>query len=65
MEDKEVTNIFPIDPNYLLWVTIKGESGKTYYIVSNKFRTEYYLFKENKQTAKKSINPMDLEKYVK
>ena len=28
MEDKEVTNIFPIDPNYLLWVTIKGESEK-------------------------------------
>lgn len=56
---------FPFDKSYLLWVTVKGESGNIYYIVSDVLRTEYYLWKGKKKTAKKSDNPMDLYKYVK
>lgn len=58
-------NIFPVDPNYLLWVTTTGESGAVYYIVSDKPRSMYYLFKGKKQTARKSPIPTDLEKYIK
>ena len=65
MLDSCITNYFPFDKNYLLWVTVKGESGTTYYIVSDQFRREYFLFKGKKQTAKKSENPLDLYKYIK
>lgn len=65
MIEPEVTTIFPINSEYLLWVTAKGESGNTYYVVSNKQRSEYYLFKGNKQTAKKAIHPNELYKYIK
>jgi len=60
-----LVNEFPIDSNYLLWVTEIGESGNTYYIVSNKMRTRYFLFKGSKKLAKESANPLDLEKYIK
>lgn len=56
---------FQFDKSLILWVTVKGESGATYYIVSDTLRREYYLYKGNKKTTKKSENPMDLYKYVK
>lgn len=63
--DSTVYTPFPYDKTLLLWVTVKGESGTTYYIVSDTLRCEYYLYKEKKKTAKKSSNPMDLYKYIK
>ena len=65
MFDNPCYSPFPFDKSYLLWVTVKGESGNIYYIVSDVLRTEYYLWKGKKKTAKKSDNPMDLYKYVK
>lgn len=65
MLDSTVCNVFPYDETMLLWVTVKGKSETTYYIVSDTLRREYYLYKGNKKTAKKSENPMDLYKYVK
>lgn len=63
--DFTVCNPFPYDETMLLWVTVIGESGTTYYIVSDTLRQEYYLYKGKKKTAKKSSNPMDLYKYMK
>jgi hypothetical protein len=65
MFDETVCTPFPYDETMLLWVTAKGESGATYYIVSDQFRKEYYLWKDKRKTAKKSANPLDLYKYVK
>lgn len=65
MLDETVCGYFPFDKTMLLWVTVKGESGTTYYIVSDTLRREYYLYKGKKKTAKKSENPADLYKYVK
>jgi hypothetical protein len=65
MLDTTICNVFPYDKTMLLWVTVKGESETTYYIVSDTLRQEYYLFKGKKKSAKKSSNPMDLYKYVK
>ena len=65
MLETTVYSQFQFDKSLILWVTIKGESGTTYYIVSDTLRREYYLYKGNKKTAKKSENPMDLYKYVK
>lgn len=59
-----LVNEFPVDSNYLLWVTEVGESGNIYYIVSDKMRTKYFLFKGSKKLAKESVNPLDLEKYI-
>lgn len=65
MLDSVICNKFPYDETMLLWVTVIGESGTTYYIVSDTLRQEYYLYKGKKKTAKKSSNPTDLYKYVK
>lgn len=65
MFDSTVCNKFPYDETMLLWVTVIGESGAIYYIVSDTLRQEYYLYKGKKKTAKKSENPQDLYKYVK
>ena len=65
MLDTTICNVFPYDETMLLWVTVIGESGTTYYIVSDTLRQEYYLYKGKKKTAKKSSNPMDLYKFVK
>lgn len=32
----------------ILWVTVKSESDKTYYITSEKMRDMYYLWTESK-----------------
>ena len=65
MLETAVNSQFQFDKSLILWVTVKGESGATYYIVSDTLRREYYLYKGEKKTAKKSENPMDLYKYVK
>ena len=65
MFDDTVCNEFSLDKTLLLWLTAKGESGATYYIVSDNLRREYFLYKGKKKTAKKSENPTDLYKYVK
>lgn len=65
MLETTVNSQFQFDKSLILWVTIKGESGATYYVVSDTLRREYYLYKGNKKTAKKSENPMDLYKYAK
>ena len=65
MFDDTVCNEFPLDKTLLLWLTAKGESGTTYYIVSDILRTEYFLYKGKKKMAKSSMNPQDLYKYVK
>ena len=65
MLDSTVCNVFPYDETMLLWLTAKGESGATYYIVSDQFRKEYFLFKGKKKTAKRSTSPLDLYRYIK
>ena len=65
MFDETVCTKFPLDETLLLWVTVKGESGDTYYIVSDTLRREYFLYKGKKKTAKKSSDPSELYKYVK
>lgn len=65
MFDSTIYNVFPYDETMLLWVTVIGESGTTYYIVSDTLRQEYYLYKGKKKTAKKSEIPTDLYKFVK
>lgn len=65
MLETAVNSQFQFDKSLILWVTVKGESGTIYYIVSDTLRREYYLYKGEKKTAKKSENPMDLYKYVK
>ena len=65
MIDNTVANYFPIDSNYLLWVTHKTTDGQLWYVVSDLLRNEYYLFKGKRQLRYKSDNPLDLYKYIK
>jgi hypothetical protein len=65
MLETTVNSQFQFDKSLILWVTVKGESGAIYYIVSDTLRREYYLYKGKKKTAKKSEIPTDLYKYVK
>ena len=65
MLDDTVCNEFPLDKTLLLWLTYKSEDGHFYYVVSDKFRNEYYLFKDKRKLAKKSSNPCDLYKFMK
>ena len=64
MFDDTVCNEFPLDKTLLLWLTYVGKK-QTWYVVSDKMRTTYYLFKNNKQTRYKSDNPLSLYKYIK
>lgn len=64
MFDETVCSIFPIDKNYYLWLTYTTESGQVWYIVSDKQRTEYFLFKGKRKTAKKATNPLELYKHI-
>lgn len=52
MFDETVCTTFPYDETLLLWVTVKGDSGTTYYIVSDTLRHEYYLYKGKKKNSK-------------
>ena len=51
MFDSTICNPFPYDETMLLWVTVIGESGTTYYIVSDTLRQEYYLYKGKKKNS--------------
>lgn len=64
MFDETVCNKFPYDETMLLWVTVVGESGTTYYIVSDTLRQEYYLYKGKKKTKWVSDNPHELERHI-
>lgn len=63
--DKTICTEFEYDPQYLLWLTYKSKNGHFYYVVSDKTRSEYYLFKDRRKLKKKSSNPLDLYKYIK
>lgn len=65
MIDETIENYFPINKDYLLWVTHKTRDGQLWYIVSDLLRNEYYLFKGKRQLKHKSDNPQDLYKYIK
>lgn len=65
MIDDTVANYFPINNNFLLWVTHKTTDGQLWYVVSDLFRNEYYLFKGKRQLRYKSDIPLDLYKYIK
>lgn len=65
MLDETVCTEFEYNPQYYLWLTYKSESGHFYYVVSDKMRTEYYLFKDKRKLAKKAMIPTDLYKYIK
>jgi hypothetical protein len=65
MFDETVCDYFPFGKNLLLWVTVVSETNKTYYIISDKFRNEYTLWKGNRQTRYKNSNPVELYKYIK
>ena len=65
MLDSTVCTPFEYDNSLFIWLTYTAESGQVWYVTSNRMRTEYYLFKGKKQTAKKSTNPLDLYKYIK
>lgn len=64
MFDDTVCNEFPLDKTLLLWLTYVGKK-QTWYVVSDKMRTTYYLFKNNKPTRYKSDSPLSLYKYIK
>ncbi len=55
--------------NQILWVTVIGESGATYYITSDKLRTAYTLWKNKGAkialTKYQSANPLELYGYCK
>ena len=65
MLDSTICNPFPYDETMLLWVTVIGESGTTYYIVSDTLRQEYYLYKGKKKTKWESDNPLSLYNKIK
>lgn len=65
MLETTINSQFQFDKSLILWVTIKGESGTTYYVVSDILRTEYQLWKGAKKTKWSSDNPLDLNKYIK
>lgn len=65
MLDSCVTNRFQYDKNLLLWLTYTGEDGQVWYIVSDLYRNEYQLWKDNKKTRYISDNPEDLYKHIK
>ena len=65
MLEQELLTVFPHNPSEYLWLTYTASDGKKWYITSDKMRTEYYLYKEKKKTARKAINPCDLYKYIK
>ena len=65
MLDSTICNPFPYDETMLLWVTVVGESGTTYYIVSDTLRQEYYLYKGKKKTKWESDNPLSLYDKIK
>lgn len=47
-----------------LWLTYTSSKGTKYYITSDFYRKEYYLYKEDKQTKHKSSSPLELYKYM-
>ena len=51
MLDSTICNAFPYDETMLLWATVIGEGGTTYYIVSDTLRQEYYLYKDKKKAV--------------
>lgn len=63
--DETVCTEFEYDPQYYVWLTYKSENGHFYYVVSDKMRNEYYLFKGKRKLTKKSNNPTDLYKHLK
>ena len=65
MFDDTVCTPFPIDNNYLLWLTHKTSNGKVWYITSDKMRTEYQLWNGKKKTARKAVDANELYKYIK
>lgn len=65
MFDNPCYSPFPYDKSLILWLTQMGESGTTYYIVSDAFRRKYYLWKEKKKTRWESDNPMSLYPHIK
>ena len=65
MLETTVNSQFQFDKSLILWLTVKGESGATYYVVSDIFRNEYQLWKGSKKTKWSSDNPLDLNKYIK
>lgn len=65
MLETTVNSQFQFDKSLILWVTIKGESGTTYYIVSDILRTKYQLWKGKKKTKWESDNPLSLYDKIK
>lgn len=65
MLDSTVSNYFPYNKNLLLWVTEISETGKTYYIVSDTLRREYYLYNNKNKMLIESKSPIELSKRIK
>lgn len=65
MFDETVCSEFPIDKNYLLWLTYTTANKKVWYVTSDKMRTEYQLWNGKKKTAHKAIKPNELYKHIK
>lgn len=65
MINETVCTEFATAPEYFLWLTYTAESGAVYYVVSDRLRTEYYLFKGKRKLSKKSSNPSDLYAFMK
>lgn len=65
MLDQTLLTIFPFDKNYYLWLTYTTETGKVWYITSDKMRTEYQLWNGKKKTTRKAIDANELYKYIK
>jgi len=65
MFEETVCSEFPIDKNYLLWLTYTAANKKVWYVTSDKMRTEYQLWNDKNKTVRKAIEPNELYKYIK
>lgn len=56
------------DKGEKLWLTYKAENGNVYYITSDVFRYDYFLYKENNgkpiKTKRKAGNPTELYEFM-
>lgn len=65
MFEETVCNVFPINPDYFIWLTYTSETGQVWYITSDRLRREYQLWHGKKLTARKAIDANELYKYIK
>ena len=60
--------VSPFGKGEKLWLTYKAENGNVYYITSDVFRYDYFLYKEDNdkptKTKRKAGNPTELYEFM-